>query len=257
MIFIGLSFFPVIAQATIYKDIPEQQNDNAWFVGVGAGMSWLNLNNNATYVTNGAPAPYNLDYYSVKAPSSQKQVQLDFGYRWHAMRAFAPYYSLYAEYRHYMNTNIKGSIMQYSLPDFLNYDYKMRYSADLFMLNGKIDLFEFHRLLPYISAGVGVIANHLDSYEETPLANVTPRINPGYAQRHNFDPAVSLGLGLDYKITKNIWATLGLEHLRQSSLQTSNGADSWSATHLTFGNSVKMNSVFFTITANIPDTLRS
>jgi opacity protein-like surface antigen len=232
-------------------------NENSWFVSAGAGKSWLNLSNSSTTVSNGSNTPpYDQDYFTIKNPSPQTQIQLDAGYQWHKDRKFGPYYSAFLRYRHYFATHFNGVVDQYSLPEFENYVYQMQYTANLFTLNGKVDLFEFKRILPYVSAGAGFILNYLDDYNETALANVTPRTSPDYSSNTNIAPAFALGIGIDVRFTDNVWATFGFEHLFQGKI-TGKGTGSWSDTRLSFANNAKMNTVFLSISANVPDGFRS
>jgi opacity protein-like surface antigen len=249
-------FLSILSSAT--QAAVTTHNGNSWFVGAGIGRSWLNLSNNSTSVANGsfAPAPYNVDYFTVKTPSPQSQAQVDIGYRWHKDRKYIPYYALLLQYRHYLSTYVKGNVYQYSQPEFENYNYQMQYFADLLTLNGKINLFEYKSIMPYLALGVGFVCNHLNNYAETPLANVTPRTNPGYSGNTNTNFAMTLGLGVDVKLTKNVWATLGYEYLaQQNNISTGNGSNTWSGTKLVFGKEAKMNTIFLNISANIPESI--
>jgi opacity protein-like surface antigen len=248
---IALSFISCISSAATPQHV---MNKNSWFVGAGAGNSWLDLTKSTTTVPNGSsfPSPFDVDSFTVNNPSSQAQAQLNLGYRWHEDRKFIPYYSLFGQYRHYFNTNIRGSVDQYSLPEFENYNYRLKYKADLFTINGKINLIEYKKILPYLSAGVGVIYNHFN-YNETATDNVTPRISPDYSGNSS-STVLTLGAGIDYKLTDNVWATLGYEYVAQSALKSSNGGGSWSTTSLNFGHA-SMNTLFLNISANIPDAL--
>ena len=241
----------------IYKGMIDAKSENSWFIGAGVGRSWINLKKSSTTVPNGSfvPPPSDQDTYTIKNPSPQTPAQVNVGYRWHQDKKFLPYYSLFVQYRHYYSTEIKGNIYQYSLPGFENYDYRIKYSADLFSLNGKLNLFEYKRMLPYVSAGIGAIYNSLGSYNESALAGVTARISPDYSNSHS-NLALTVGAGIDFKFSKNIWATLGYEFVTQNAVKSGNGVGSWSSTYLNFGRA-NMNTVFLNIAANIPDSVRS
>ncbi len=258
VIFFELMFFPfsaVKAYNMLNTTLPAETPADTWFVGVGVGGSWIHLPN-STSVSNGSDAtpPYDQDYYSIKNFSAQN-FQAVIGYRWYQARKYIPNYSVYLQYRHYVSATIRGDIEQYSLPEFENYSYLMRYEADLYTLTGKLDLFEFKKIMPYVSAGVGVITNHLNGYSEAPIPPVTERTNPNFGSSTSNALAATIGLGIDYQITKTILATLGYEHVFQGNIKTNYGADSWSGETLNFGK-VKMDSVFFTLSANLPEILR-
>jgi len=123
-----------------------RRSSNAWFVGVGVGGAKMNVSKSSTNVSNGSLAapPFNSDLYTIKDPSDKIVLQADVGYRWHRDQSFIPYTSLYFQYRHYNSSNITGSVYQYSLPEFLNYNYRLTYSADLLTINGKLNLCDFN-----------------------------------------------------------------------------------------------------------------
>ncbi len=239
-----------------------QMQPDTWIMGAGGGLSWINLPSNE-YIENGigilapygVPAPYNYDNYSVNAQQAGI-FQYFFGYRWHRSASCLPYYSLSAQYTHFFSSNVSGEVTQFSFPAFENYNYKMRYTADLFTLNGKFDLIDFHSFLPYLSAGIGAIFNHINSYDESPLSNVTPRMSPGYRGNSDVKLAGTLGAGLDFIVNNHYWVTLGYEHVFQGNIRSGPGVGLWSNSVLNLGN-VKMDSVFLVLTANFPQGFRN
>ncbi|MBV8803107.1 MAG: outer membrane beta-barrel protein [Gammaproteobacteria bacterium] len=224
---------------------------SAWYIGAGGGASWAHFANNTT-VLNGMPVspPYNQDLFSIQT-LKDANVQLVAGYRWQNKTNFFPCSNIFFQYRSYINNDISGSIEQFSLPEFTNYNYRMKYSADLLTLNGKFDLIEYERVMPYVSGGAGIIINSLYDYSESPTANVTPRISPGYTTNNSTHMALTLGAGLDYILTENYWLTLGYEHVFQGSIKSGSGQSTWSNTSLHFGN-VKMDTVFINFSMNLP-----
>jgi opacity protein-like surface antigen len=240
-----------------YKDALLVGNDNTGFVGIGGGASWLGLSSSSTSVTNGvdplfAPPPMTRDSYSINSTEAAGVAQFVAGYRWHQAQNYLPYSHLFFQYRHYFNSTVHGKVDQYSLPEFQNYQYNLAYSADLFTLNGKLDLLQWRGLLPYISGGFGVIVNHVTGYSETPTPNVTPRISPNYADRSNSRFAGTLGTGFDFILAKNTWITLGYEHVFQAgTLKTGGGATTWSNTALNLGKP-KLDTLFLSVSVNFP-----
>jgi len=224
---------------------------NTWYIGAGGGISWIHFPDNTT-VSNGLPvsAPFNQDLFSIQT-IKDSNVQMIAGYRWQNNTKFFPYSNVFFQYRSYINNDISGSVEQFSLPQFTNYDYQMKYSADLLTLNGKFDVLEYKKIMPYFSAGAGVIINSLYDYTEAPTANVTPRVSPGYTTNNSSHLALTLGAGLDYILTENNWITLGYEHVFQGSIKSGPGLSTWSATSLHFGNA-KMDTVFVNFTMNLP-----
>lgn len=238
----------------LFKDAPV--DNNTWFIGIGGGYSWIHLPN-STSVPNGSfqTPPYDQDLFSINNPKTSME-QLQIGYRWHTQKQFFPYTHVFFQVRQYNTTDIKGTVEQYSIPEFLNYNYKINYQATLATINGKFDLIQINRFLPYISAGIGFMNNYVSDYTESALPNVTQRISPDYSGNTKTQLAYTLGVGVDYIITKNIWATLGFDHVFKTKLSSGSGAGSWSGTSLNFGNA-QINTVFLNITASVPDAFMS
>ncbi len=245
---------PTFAKPT-YKGDQSFDSGNMWFVGAGGGVYWAKMQNSSTTVQNGTPIepPYNQDLYTINNPSANTVLQVNAGYRWKRDQLFIPYSSLYFQYRYYHDSSVNGSLYQYSLPDFLNYNYKMSYSADLFTVNGKLDLVNVKNVMPYVSGGIGLIMNRMDNYIENPTANVTPRISPGFNSNTSSRFAGTLGAGIDYALTRNVWLTLGYEHVFQTSLPGTQGSNTWTGTTLNLG-SLRLDTVFLNISAKFPDT---
>lgn len=240
-----------LSQPLFANSFLPSERGNTWYIGAGGGMSWIHLSDN-TSVPNGMPVspPYNQDLFSIQTVKDAN-VQIVAGYRWQNDTTYFPYTNVFFQYRSYINNDISGSIEQFSLPQFTNYDYQMTYSADLLTLNGKFDVLEYKKIMPYFSAGAGVIINSLYDYTESPTANVTPRISPGYTTNNFSHLALTIGAGIDYILTENYWLTLGYEHVFQGSIQSGSGVSTWSGTSLHFGNA-KMDTVFVNFAMNLP-----
>lgn len=226
---------------------------NSWFIGAGGGAANQNLPGSMS-VINGAQVapPMNQDRYSLNDPTAAL-FQFNVGYRWSQNCKYFPSWNLALQYRHYVKSYINGTVDQYSLPGFVNYNYQLSYEANLFTLNGKVDLIEYKKFLPYVAGGVGSITNHLNDYNETPTAGVTPRISPGYNGNSLTSLAFTLGVGIDYIVTDNVWLTLGYDHVFPTNLSTNAGNGSWSKSSLNVGN-VNMDTIFLNVTANFPQT---
>lgn len=228
-------------------------DENTWFIGAGAGMSWEHLTADSTQVVNGLPYPYpsNYDHYSIH-DLDNGNLQLDIGYRFVDRQcSYFPYIHAFLQYRSYINNDIKGTIEQFSLPEFTNYHYKMAYTADLLTINGKFDIVDYKHFMPYLLIGGGVVFNSVYDYTEEPTANVTPRVSPGYRTNRNTQLALVLGTGIDYNVTENAWISLGYEHVFQGSVKSGSGQSSWAGTRLDFGN-VKMDTIYINFTINFP-----
>lgn len=253
LLLLSYSIYPITTHAHQSHAPIGCMTDNAWFVGLGGGASWISLSS-STSVNNGSvfPRPFNQDSFTINNPSTGI-AQLNAGWVTHSTRTYFPSLSAYIQYRHYFATDVKGGIYQYSLPAFQNYNYKMSFEADLFTINGKVGLAQLNQLIPYLSGGVGFIINHLNDYTESPTPNVIPRISPAYQGNSNSKLALTLGAGLDFLINRCTTLTLGYDHVFQGSIKSGSGLATWSGTSLNFGNT-KMDTVFINITANFPQT---
>lgn len=238
----------------LYKSDGALASENSWFIGIGGGLGWNDFDKSTTTVSNGSGAtpPMNSDLFTINKPSSSNVGQLNIGYRWHQPKKFLPYYQVYLQYRHYNSTGVVGTVEQYSLPEFLNYAYRVDYEAELYTINGKFDLVQAERFMPYVMVGGGFLVTHLYDYTESAYPPVTARYSPAYRGGTTTSPVLTAGLGVDVVLTKNFWLTLGYDHVFQGRVQTGDGTQAWSDTHLNFGN-VSSDTVFLNLTAKFPD----
>lgn len=229
---------------------------SGWFIGAGGGLNWSHLSKSTTTVSNGsgAASPMDHDTFTVGPLDRAGIEQLSVGYRWHQKKKFLPYSQVYLQYRHSDSVHTGGTVDQYTLPDFVNYVYSVSYESDLFTLNGKLDLVEFHHIMPYVTAGAGFIMTHLNGYTETAIPPVTARISPGYLGGTQTSLALTAGVGVDFILSKNFWLTLGYDHVFEGSAQSGSGQGSWSPTSLNLG-SVHADAVFLNLSARLPDVL--
>jgi opacity protein-like surface antigen len=223
---------------------------NPWFVGVGIGGGWINLPNSTT-LANGviAPPPFNQDRLSIHT-NNTSQFQFSAGYAWESQQYFMPLKSIFIQYRHYNDVNITGTIQQFSLPEFTNYNYKLIYRADLVTIGTKINLMNVKSFSPYLSPSIGFVINHLNSYSETALPAVTPRISPNYNGNIATHFAAAVGVGLDYKVNERVTMTVGYDHVFQDKANTGPGEGSWSDTRITIGN-INLDTVFASLTYHL------
>jgi len=225
-----------------------------WFVGASAGLVWPQLGESNTSVLNGndAQAPYNSDLYSIdKTPGSTNDWSLYAGYRWDRSQQILPHYSVALRYEHLSRFKIEGTVDQYSLPDFVNYNYHLYGSSNIFSAQGKVDLYDFHSFDPYLTLGLGTANTTVEGYKESPYSGIDARISPGYQNNSASHFTYSLGLGLDYFITPKITASLGYEYADLGNVKSGDGTSTWSGSSLSFGrlttNTVLL-SVFYQLT---------
>lgn len=232
----------LISTLIIFASVLETESAFAltgdWLIGLSGGGTKTRLQNSHTSVSNGSTvaAPYNIDTFSINNPSDTATMALFGGHQWQRENSFLPYYSLVLNYEHLFSTNINGTVQQYGLPQFKNYNYSMKVQSDILNIVGKIDLIQYKFILPYLSAGVGVAFNQVRNYNEQAIPPVSPaRVSPNYNNKTNTNFAYSVGAGIDLICYKNLWVTLGYQFMDLGKVNSGSGSGTWSGTQLSFG----------------------
>lgn len=180
-----------------------------WYVDAGAG--WVfNQKLGRSYLGNvGEP----LDQYD---PPKAKQVPMVFlsgGYVWSRQADWLPFTSVGLEYSYFFPAKAEGVIEEASDPTqvFSNYSYKVAHHT-LYLL-GKANLVRWRNWMPYVFGGLGASWNRFSAYSEESVSE-TPSIrpNPEFSNKAQSNFAYSLGTGLDYVFTKNLWGSLGYRY---------------------------------------------
>lgn len=226
------------ADTTVYKDTKDSvQNKTGWFIGLSGGWVWPQLSKSNTSVNNGnsAPPPNNLDAYSIHNPNSTDAFSLYVGYRFEQLATWFSHYSLGLRYQHVVSTQFSGSIQQYSLPAFTNYNYSVNVSSDIINLEGRINIYQYGCFSPYVSLGLGLASNEVTGYNEQPLAGIIPRNSPAYGNYSANNLMFNAGIGLDYEFTHQFRASLGYEYANLGNVKTSAGISTWAGESLSFG----------------------
>ncbi len=236
-LFISNAYQACFADATVFKDFKDMaQSKDGWFFGVGASYIFPSLGNNRTTVSNGiATSPYNLDTYSIHGPDNTNAYSFYGGYRFDRQTIWLPHYSLALRFQHVVMTQLKGSIQQYSLPIFTNYNYNMDVDSDIVNLEGKLDIYQYGRIAPYVSLGLGFASNTVSGYNEQALPGISARESPAYKRHSNTNSMYSLGVGFDYDFTEKTWASLGYEYANLGKSSSGSGIGSWAGQSLKVG----------------------
>lgn len=227
-----------------YKPVPEQPkkivsmdkdaalmpvvNTNAnWFIAVGSGASFP-TSKGSLFIDNGSdfPAPYDTDIYTTKQPTGAL-INVAAGRRWARASQWFPAFSLGVLYQHNFIGNVHGTVIQYSLPEFTNYNYHWDLSSDLLLASAKVNVYAQNRFSPYVTAGLGGAFNHA-GYSETALPGVTPRISPNFSGNTN-QFAYNVGAGIDFQATNNIILNVGYLYQNVGDISTQ-GSGTWLGT---------------------------
>ncbi len=221
-----------------------------WIAGVGAGATFLNVDNNH-FVSSGTGWP-NDKYHNTSVDATGLLV-LNGGYQWARDSAWLPFYSLAVSYTYGFPAKVKGKVSQYSLPEFTNYNYQYKIQTQTFLAQIKVDLYQWRSLMPFLLAGAGVSLNNASNYAEQAVPGVTPRINPGFQGQTSTYFSYVLGAGLDYIVQKNIWVSLTYEYSNLGRAQTGPGENTGILTDTNYAadnlkTNVRSNSVFLSMT---------
>jgi len=232
-----LSFFKT-AQGFAYS-----HKKSGLFFGVSGSWDWMS-NAGTAKVPNGSSAspPSDVDFYTISKPKSQGNFAFYAGYRFVRLKRFFPSISLAFRYSHLLHASVNGTVEQYSLPAFLNYNYTLNFNSDIYTLQAMLELFRLGLLAPYVSAGIGFANNNIYNYNETAVSGVTPRVSPDFGTNNNFSFVYNIGAGVNFRITKKLIAALGYEHANLGKINgVGNGSD-WTNQSLSLG-TLKTNAV--------------
>ena len=165
------------------------------------------------------------DHYSVNGSSDQPYGFVGAGYTWDRASTWLPSYSFGFRFMYVSAATISGSIDQYSLPGFRNYNYT--YDTSLVNLLGiyKLDLVRWHSLMPYLTLGAGVANYTTTNYRESATANVTPRVSPGFADGSGYNFTYQFGAGIDFAVRKDISINAEFNYADYGTIYTGKGAN--------------------------------
>lgn len=244
----------VLSSISVSPSFANGPAKSGWFVGAQGGWIWPNLSNSSTTVFNGSnvPAPNNSDLYTIsKHPSTDQTWGFYAGHLWTRSSSYFPFYSLAFRYQRVNTANITGTVDQYSLPNFVNYNYNLHLSSNIFSLLGKFNIYQYKHFSPYVSLGIGESSTQITGYTETAAAGIIPRVSPGYQGQDNSNFTYSAGVGIDYFFNPQLWASLGYEYAYLGTVNTGKGTAAWSNQSLSLGK-CRSNSVFLGISYQLP-----
>ncbi|VEB30086.1 Opacity protein and related surface antigens [Legionella pneumophila] len=173
----------------------------------------------------GFASPFDKDIYT---NSSDSSVVLGIGGGYRFTNMILPAISVGIYYSHFFNMDINGQVIQYSLPEFTNYNYQWKVKSDLVLASAKANVISWKNIMPFVQGGVGVSSNKGSQYYENTLPDVTPRISPNFANHTTTVIAYQLGAGLDWEIKPQWLLSLGYEYSDLGKVRSGYGTDSWS-----------------------------
>lgn len=217
-----------VCNSPCFANAPVMNSTANWFVATGAGEQFP-ISSDSMRVNNGSdfPAPYNQDSYSMSHNNSAV-FALSAGRRWKQDSVWLPSYSIGILWQNFLKTHANGSIMQYSDPEFTNYNYRWNIKSNMLLATGKLNLVQHKKLSPYINGGLGTAFTHTNGYTETVLAGVTLRDNPGFTSNTSSQFAYQAGAGVDLQVLPQLILSLGYNYQNLGDLSSGKGTGTWS-----------------------------
>ncbi|MBX3709677.1 MAG: outer membrane beta-barrel protein [Gammaproteobacteria bacterium] len=233
-----------------YTWADDTEYDGYWYLSAGAGRSlyWMDKDN---YVNPGPNWPD--DHYYKNDIHDGNFVNVGGGYALTRYHDWFPAFFFGLSYDYAFSGKVSGHINQYNLNQFQNYTYSYDFSRQTLLGVVKADIVRWNCLMPYLTAGTGVSFNKASGYKEQPLANVTPRISPGYASNTNAYWSYMLGIGVDYAMREDIWMSLEYNYADFGLVQTGRGAGTQTVTGVNYSdqhlqNKLKANTFLLSFT---------
>jgi opacity protein-like surface antigen len=208
-----------------------------WFISGQIGDQTGTLKSSSTTVNNGSglSAPFNQDTYTINNPNASALLGIQVGHRWEFDNEWLTAFSLGALYQYFFTQGIDGQVIEFSTPEFTNYNYYWKSASNLILANAKLNLINYKKFSPYINGGLGSAYNDNPSYAETPFSGVTPRTSPGYTGNSGTRFAYIVGAGLDYYYTPQLIVSVGYQYSNLGAQLSGYGTQSWSSQRLNFG----------------------
>lgn len=205
---------------------------NQWFAQIQGGIVSPSANDIMT-VDNGSnfPPPLNVDRYSLNY-HQQDTFALTIGQRVATHFPLLQSYTISGRIQHINAENVGGTIMQYSLPEFLNYNYHWNIETTTVTADTKLNIVQLASFSPYVNGGLGIAFNKANSYTETAFPGVTPRISPSYSNRTFDEFTYHIGGGLDFALTPHWLLSAGYEFTSLGDVKSGRGQSTWAGESL-------------------------
>lgn len=217
-------------------DMSTPVNPAAWFVNANVGGTKAGTGSSTT-VDNGSglASPYNQDIYNADGSDRSLLFGIQVGRHWEMDNPWLSAFSLGVQYQNVSTSNFSGQVIEFSLPEFTNYNYKWNMNSNLVLANAKLNLINYKRFSPYLNGGAGIVLNKANGYSESALSGVTPRVSPGYADNPSTQFGYILGAGIDYQLSPTLIVSAGYQYSNLGTANSGAGVDSWATQHLNFG----------------------
>lgn len=242
---LNLPFLTTQAQAwTLYDDY-----EGGWYVDASVGRSSYKMDKD-NFINPGPFWPS--DHYYKNSIHDASFVGVGAGYAWRGDSQWLPVIMAGLDFSVAVQGKVSGFINQYNLPQFHNYSYSYDFSRQTLLAVVKGGITSCLGWMPYLTAGTGPSFNRASSYSEEPLANVTPRISPGYGTATHSSWSYMIGAGIGYELHENTLVSLEYNYSDFGSVRTSNGAGTPTVTGVNYSdvhlsNTLKANSLLLRV----------
>lgn len=105
---------------------------------------------------------------------------------------------------YYTHAALKGTVWEYSLPQFANFTFKAPFSSTRLMLDAKPYLYDFHNYSLYAILGVGAAWNSMGYYEQVVGAGVDPTSRLNLHRNTTTNIAYDVGVGIRKPLFKQL-----------------------------------------------------
>jgi len=212
--------------------MPTKKN---WYASAGVGGQFPTLNSSMT-VNNGSsfPTPFDQDIYST-TNHAQVFFGASVGRRWQRDNNWLPALSVGVLYEYFWANNVGGTITQFSIPQFNNYNYTWNTASNVVLASAKLNLFQYNWLSPYVNGGLGGAFNRASSYREMAFPEVTARVSPGFAANTSHQFAYNAGVGVDFQCASQFLLSIGYLYQDLGKVSSGQGTQSWEGQSLNLG----------------------
>jgi opacity protein-like surface antigen len=227
----------------VMKDQINMAPSSYWVFSLGAGAQFpqfdhnIRLNNNSDF-----PPPYDQDLYSTHE-NHQPIIALSVSRRFERHHQWLPSYAVGVMYQRFPSANIGNAIMQYSDPEFTNYNYSWDISSDVLLASLKLNLVQYGIFSPYLTGAIGSAFNRASNYIEMPVPSLNaPRVDPGFSSNTTSQFAYSAGAGFDIQLARTVILSAEYRFQDLGKFVSGKGNGTWSNRSLTL-NSFRTNMV--------------
>lgn len=182
---------------------PQLARSGQWMVGVGGGADDVFFHGRTNTLLNNVDGNPADTFKDPRFARTGGIAQIFAGYRWPI--AQEQYLSLQLEYDYAAKTEIDGLRTPLGGATAYEYNYYLRRHA--LLLLAKMDLLNWHALMPYIQLGGGISRNTFLGFNDD---KVPPSfLMPDFPDTSRYNACAVVGIGADWAITRHFLLSAG------------------------------------------------